>query len=308
MMTAATAPEQPELPDTGSLPAVLALCYRARRGALVIFLLVLGAAVGVAFAWPRTYRAQVVMVPVSDKGSGGIGGLLGQVGGVAALAGLNLSPGGSNRDESIAVLASREFARRFIEERALLPRLFSSKWDSATNSWKEANPARVPTVGDGVKKLVEDVRKVNVDEVSGLVTLTVDWRDRVEAAQWANEMVARANREMRERAVAEAQKSLDYLNAEADKASVQQLKDAIYRVVETQIKTIMLARVREDYAFRVIDPAVVPDANKYIWPKQLLVISLGVVAATLLGMIWIFGVYLSERFTEGYRQSVRLRR
>lgn len=292
----------------GSMPAILALVHRARVGVILIFVVVLGSALAFALSWPKTYRAQVVMSIVTPE-SGGLGGLLGQFGGLASLAGMGgLSLGRSNTTEPVAVLSSREFAARFIQENDLMPTLFPRRWDAEAKRWKSDDPRKIPTLGDGVKKFTGSVRRVNIDEETGLVVLTVDWRDREKAARWANAMVARANREMRERAIAEAQKSIEYLNAEAAKSDVQPLRDAIYRVVETQVKTIMLARVREDYAFRVIDPAMVPDANKHHWPRGSIVMGVALLVAMLLATLWVCGTYLLDRVRQGYRDSIGLRR
>ena len=53
------------------------------------------------------------------------------------------------------------------------------------------------------------------------------------------------------------------------------VQQAIYRLIEEQINTVMLANVREEYAFKVIDPAVVPDIDQYEWPKRALILVLG---------------------------------
>ena len=46
--------------------------------------------------------------------------------------------------------------------------------------------------------------------------------------------------------------------------------------METQTKKIMLANVRDQYAFRIIDPAVIPE--KKIKPNRGLIIMVGFVA------------------------------
>jgi hypothetical protein len=113
---------------------------------------------------------------------------------------------------------------------------------------------------------------------------------------------------VRERAISEAESSLKYLYAESAKTNVQSLNDAIYRVVESQIKSIMLAKIRDDYAFKVIDPAVVPDASRHVWPRGAVVMFIALVIATLLSLLLIYWVHLSGRLNRAYRESVGLRR
>jgi uncharacterized protein involved in exopolysaccharide biosynthesis len=298
----------PEGSLEGALPAALALAHRVRVVLGVVFLLAIGGGLAYALLAPKTYRAKVVLAVVSQD-SGGLSAMLGQFGSLASLAGIGgMSLGGSSSTEPVAVLSSREFVRGFIEEGNLLPELFHDKWDASSERWSVDKPSSTPTLEAGVKKFVEKVRSVEVDELGGLVTLTVDWRDRELAALWANAMVTRVNRVLRDRAIQDAQSSLDYLNAEAAKTTVQPLLDAIYRVVETQVNSIMLAKVREDFAFKVIDPAVASDREKHVWPRGSIVMAVSVLMAVLFSVLLIMSVYLIDQFKQAYRGSIGLRR
>jgi subunit length determinant Wzz-like protein len=262
---------------------------RHRRGVLVVFVavLVIAGAYG-AFATP-IYRVNVVLAPATDKESAGLGALVGQFSGIGSLAGLGLPPSGK-RDEAIAVLKSRTFTARFIAEHNLLPELFYRHWDPVAKRWTYSNPERVPTLNNGVDIFDKDVRRVVTNEVSGLVTLTVEWHDRQRAVDWAGQLVHELNEEMRRRAIDEAQHSLDYLNGLAARTSTVELRDAIYRVVESQVKEIMLANIREEYAFRVLDPPMLPDRREQVWPKRLLImvvaIPLALIVAALYAFVW----------------------
>ena len=56
-------------------------------------------------------------------------------------------------------------------------------------------------------------------------------------------LVERVNRDLRQRAIAEADASIAYLNSELAKTSVVELRESLYRLLENQTKTIMFARV-----------------------------------------------------------------
>ena len=287
--------------------ALLLLLHQARISVAVVFLLGLAAAVAVAVFTRPVYRSQVVVAISAEGGGAGLSSLLSQFGGLASLAGANLpATGGMNRHEAVAVLSSREFTGRFIEHENLLPALFEKDWDSAAKKWR-VEVSKVPTLGDGVKRFEERVRRVNMDEVTGLVTVAVDWYDRELAAQWANKLVASANEELRARAIAEARRSLSYLESEAEKTSITQVRDAIYSLVENQIKTIMLANVREQYVFKVLDPAIVSDENKFVWPRRVLIIGLGVIFSALLAIGWVLSLAMFSKLRSDYRESVKLR-
>jgi capsular polysaccharide biosynthesis protein len=237
------------------------------------------------FLMTPIYQAEVLVAPVTESGAKtGLSALAQQFGGLVGLSSLELS-GGNNKFTSIAVLKSRQFTQNFIVENNLLPILFSDRWNSETNTWSV--PAdEIPTLGEGYRKFNDRVRMVFEDDETGLVRIVIEWKDRILATRWANELVDRANRRMRERTIERARRSIEFLKAEAEKANVVELKTAIYSLLESQINQVMLANVREDYAFEIIDPADVPDEDHFVRPKRLLMVVIGVVIGAFFGMLF----------------------
>jgi uncharacterized protein involved in exopolysaccharide biosynthesis len=134
-----------------------------------------------------------------------------------------------------------------------------------------------------------------------LVSLQIDWRDRVEAAAWANELVERLNAEMQARALAKANASLGYLEKELAASSVVETRDAINRLIESQIKTRMVANTTREYAFRVVDRAMAPDADDPVWPVK----SLFFLCGPLLGLGVGIGLILLSDAVAGVPPATR---
>jgi uncharacterized protein involved in exopolysaccharide biosynthesis len=221
------------------------------------------AALLLALTSPRRYEANLVALPRGPQDRGGLlNSLGGSLGGLAAIAGLSLGEGGE-RAEAIQMLQSQILAREFIEDHHLLPVLFSGDWDSRRQTWRE----RTHTMNEAVSYFDHGIRNVIEDRRTGLVTVRITWRDPVQAAAWANELVRRANDELRSRAVARAQGSIEYLKREARNADAVEIQQTLYRLMEEQYKTLLLANVSNDYAFSVIDPAVPPDPKQYVSPR-----------------------------------------
>jgi uncharacterized protein involved in exopolysaccharide biosynthesis len=239
------------------------------------------AAAALAFALSPKYRAEVVFSPRNS--TGGMAGELGaSLGGLAALAGVNIGGAGKRADESLQYLRSREFTREFIQRHSLMPVLFASKWDAARNRWRSDDP---PTIGDGVDRFSKKITQIAEDHRTGIVTLAVIWRDRVAAAQWANALVAEADAALRQKAIAEFTRSIDYLKTEGAQSSVVEVRAAVYKTMESELKDAMLARTRDAYAFRVLDPAVVRDAKATDSPNKPLIIAMGGTVGLLFGII-----------------------
>jgi LPS O-antigen subunit length determinant protein (WzzB/FepE family) len=258
--------------------------YLARRKATIGPCMLAGAIAAGALAFfvmtPK-YRAEIVFSPVNSTGSlsGEIGASLG---GLAALAGLNIGGAGKRADESLEYLRSREFTRGFIERHGLMPVLFASKWDAVNKRWHTDDP---PTIWQGVNRFSKKIRQIAEDHRTGIVTMAIIWKDRVAAAQWANAMIAEADTALRQRAIAEHTRSLDYLTSEANEAAAVEVRAAIFKTMESELKDSMLARTRDAYAFRVLDPAVVRDPHDTDSPNKPLIITVGAIVGLLLGMV-----------------------
>lgn len=257
--------------------------------------------VAAAFLMTPIYRSTTILVPSGDQRSsmGAIGDALGQLGGLAALAGVNVSSG-SESDEAMAVLKSRQFTDKFIAENGLAEKFFSEKWDQYAKEWR-VEAQEQPTPAQAYAYFDERVRTVSRDVKTGMVTLKIDWRDRTEGADWANELVRRINIEMRERAIEKANASLAYLQAELQRTSEIGTREAISRLIEAQIRQRMLANVTEEYAFRVVDKAMVADKDQVVRPRKLVLLLLGVFAGLFLGAA---GAIVASAVS-GYRNSLR---
>jgi hypothetical protein len=68
-----------------------------------------------------------------------------------------------------------------------------------------------------------------------------------------------ANDDLRDQAIEESERDISYLSDQVVKTNVLQLRDAIYSLMENEIKEEMLARGSEQYALKVVDPAIPPE-------------------------------------------------
>ena len=242
-------------------------------------------ATAIAFWITPTYRAEVLLAPVEANNAQGLNAFAGQFGDLAALAGINL---GSHKDktaEHVAALKSRALSLSFIKKNNLMPILFADKWDKANKRWKDSTKA--PTDWDAYELWDNDIRRVTEDRRTGLVTLAIEWKDPVLAAQWANELAKEANTRLRLEAVKEANQSISFLEKQLPQTNSVEVQQAIYRLIEGQTKEKMIASTREEYAFTTIDPAVTPERKNRPRRAQLVLVGLflGLVSGVALAAI-----------------------
>jgi uncharacterized protein involved in exopolysaccharide biosynthesis len=245
---------------------------------------IIGATIGctcalvAGFVMQPAYRASIVLTVVRDNDRVDLASSIGlQLGSLASLTGIG---GGASNDraEAVSLLGSRYLARNFIERYKLLPVIADGMRGPMSLSDEP------PTLERAVKSLGSDVIAIDDDRRTGIIELSVTWLDREVAADWANRYVALGNEIMRRRAVSTAESRKKYLLEEIDKTGVATLREVLYRMIENQVRTAMMANTREDFAFKVVDPAVTPDLRAKVRPRRALMALAGLLLGALVGV------------------------
>jgi uncharacterized protein involved in exopolysaccharide biosynthesis len=269
------------------LAAVINLARREWRTILTILLATSTLAVVAAFALPRRYEGAVLLNYVSDQAAGGnLATLAGTLGGLASFAGLNISSSAVERNEALAAMGSRQFSVQFIEQHRLWPMLFPDLWDAGTGKWKVSDAER-PTESKAFEVFDTDVRRITEDKSTGLITVAIRDRKPERVAELANALVAAADAQLRQRALRDSAFTISFLRNELVRNDVLEVKQAVANVLEAEINKSTLANGRAEYAFRVIDPAVTPALDEFVWPNRPLIIALGVVLGLGLGFVYV---------------------
>ena len=249
----------------------------------------------VASFLPRSYSATVVVSPVSsgpDSGTlAGAGSSLSTpLAGLSELFGMS-SVLDSKKAESVAFLQSDALTEKYIQDNNLLPILYARLWDPAGKRWKVNDPEKIPTLWRANELFNKGIREVKAEKRTNLVTVTIVWKDPVLAAEWANGLVKLANDSLRARAVADSERNIAYLKEEAARTNVLEAQKVIYTALRMEMSKLMLAQGTQEYAFKVIDPALV--VEKALPPERVVWLPFGL----LLGMFLAsFGVTLRAAF------------
>ncbi len=274
--------------DAITLRELIELCWREKW---LIIGLTFGVALAAAFltkTQTRIFKATVVISAVQN--TGGMGRFANsaagsQIGGLASLIGINIGAD-TSKAESLAVLQSEALTERYVQDNNLMPLLFPQYWDAKNKKWlMPEKPSRRPTLWKA-NRLFKKYRTVTEDKKTQLTNMTIEWTDPQTAATWANGLVAAANDFLRKKAIAESEEHIAYLNEEAAKTDVAQVRAAIYAVLESEIKNVMLAKGPGDYALKVIDPAFPPEQRSS--PILIVWVLVGGFIGFVLSMIIIF--------------------
>ena len=248
-----------------------------------ITILCTGLAVAYALYAPEVFKAETLLAPATEEKSGA-SSALSQFGGLAAMAGISI-PSDSNVEQVVATLQSRKFLSKYIDGEKLLPVLFEEIWDAESQSWLVETQEDEPTEQKAVESF-KSILSVNEDKKSGLISLSISWKDPAVAAEWANDLVKQLNEQLREKAIADSRKRVGYLEQELAKTTLQDMRAVLYNLLESEKQKAMLANVNEDFALEVIDPAVAPETRER--PKRKLIVALGGVCGGFLGIFAVF--------------------
>lgn len=232
------------------------------------------------------YRSEALLAPAEIRQP--TNPLISQLGTAAGLVGINVNPDQGNQvTVAIATLQSRDFIRRFVERHDLLVPLFASNWDKdsqqsfvdtniydeATNTWLDEPPSNAQ-----VYSMFSGILSINEDLVTNLITIAIEWRDPYQAKDWVTWLAQDINELIKDQDLQEATSAIEYLQKQLQSTQLVEMQQAFYQLIEAQTRIVMLADVRDDYVFRVIDPAYIPESR--VRPNRFVIVAFG----TLLGM------------------------
>ncbi len=287
--------------DEIDLRELFAVIWQGKWLIIAITALFAVASVVYAISQPNIYKSEALLAPAEQEGGGGLSALAGQFGGLASLAGVNLGGGSSNKAQlAIEVLKSRQFTSDFIQKHNILPDLMAAEsWNMQTNTvvydseiydaqndkWVREVDAPFkpkPSMQEAYKEFSE-ILTASTDKETGMVKISIEHVSPTVAQQWVDWLIKDINQTMKQRDVLEAIKSTDFLTQQLEQTKIADIRAVLYKLVEEQTKTIMFAKVRDEYVFKTIDAALVPEEK--FKPKRALICVLGVLLGGMLSVM-----------------------
>jgi uncharacterized protein involved in exopolysaccharide biosynthesis len=261
-----------------------------RHWVLIIAPVALCFVLGAIYALVATpkYRSEALLAAQVSATSNQVLNQLGNQLGAIGLGGMRGPDNGSQADIHVAILRSRQFLSKFIDAHALLPTLFASRWDEEFGGWVDDGEPP-PSLNDGYRKFRQNLLAVSKDEITGLITVAIEWNDPQLAHDWLAALIADLNESVRQRERDQATKSLEFLKAELQRTEIMELQQALNQLSLAELQKLTLANVREEFAFRVIDAPSLADDDDPVWPKPVLIILgsmfLGLFAGLFLAVV-----------------------
>jgi uncharacterized protein involved in exopolysaccharide biosynthesis len=223
-------------------------------------------------------------------------------------------PSSSSSSDIVNLLKSNILREELILGNNLLPVLFYKKWEAKNKMWKKDeggfswNPltyiskftaghtfvgprvmtkkkSNEPELWDALRSL-DNIIKVNRDNKDNTITITSDYYDPEMAAKFLDLLLVTLTDHMSSEARRVATINKKYLEEQLQATADPFIKQKIYNLIASQIETSMMTEVKENFAFKVIDPPRVPD--KKIKPQRAQMVMLSFVVSLFIGVFIAF--------------------
>ena len=202
---------------------------------------------------------------------------------------------GTSRDNYLDVmhakLRSRLFTLKFMESNNVYQHLFAEHWDGENGAWVEGFELNK---AEAIKWFGEQIRFIEHDPETDIITIRMRWTDPALARDWANLYVSNFNDHIRKRILDEVDRKQSFLRAELQRSDIVDMEKSIYRLIEAQTAIAMLANSRDEYAVEVIDPATLPFDRFSPAPRRYTIF--GFVSGAMLVCFFVIGRLMLRRF------------
>jgi len=259
------------------------------------------------------YTSETTLAP---SASSDMSSNLSQYAGLASMAGISL-PGSSSgmldKDLALSLLKSKGLLQRLIDKHDILPDLIAAEawhltsnsisydsdlYDDAKNVWvRNVKPPYklIPSTQEAYE-FFDNAIAVSEDKRTGVISLKVDHLSPEIAYQWSLLLIQEVNEYVADMRIKEAQLSIDYLNDKIKITPYPELRALFYELIQQHTQTMMLTKVRPEYALTTLDAPLIPEEKSA--PKRSLIVILSSLLGGILGTLIILIRYYVYKLEE----------
>ena len=264
------------------------------------------AVISLSLLAPNQYTASVLLKLSEDQAqstSSSIGGAAG----LASMAGISLAGTNNSANYANAVLQSKKFLSHIasfpgVRENLTVAKGFDFQkgrilykedfYDGEKGKWLQVDANGSPKIPSDLDVIAEikDRMSVSVDYETNFITITFQHYSPVFAFEFINLLEGQLNVMEREKDLKNSSRAITYLNEQLEETRQTGIQNAIYQLIESQLKTQMLANIDEHYLVTPIDPAVIPEKKSYPFRRNI------AIAAFILSLLCSFIFVLLRHF------------
>lgn len=234
---------------------------------------------------PNQYTASVLL-KLSEEQSQSTSSSIGGAAGLASMAGISLAGANNSAYYADAVLQSKKFLSHIasfpgVRENLTVANGFDFKtmkilykkeyYDDEKRKWLKTDANGTPIIPTDLDVIAEikDRMNVYVDFETNFITITFQHFSPIFAFDFINLLEGQLNAIEREKDIRDSSRAITYLNNQLEETRQAGIQNAIYQLIESQLKTQMLANIDEHYLVTPIDPAVIPEKKSFPFRRNI---------------------------------------
>jgi LPS O-antigen subunit length determinant protein (WzzB/FepE family) len=257
---------------------------------------------------PNTYTSKSVLVPVESSNS--MSSMSSSLSSAASMIGFGVS-GNNNSikiEEAIKRMESFDFFNNYFLKNVQLENIMAvKKWDSEKNQiiydgslydsekkiWILNNSKKTkPSSRDAYEIYIE---RLAISSNSQFIDISIKHESPLVAKRWLDLIITNINESMREDDKINAENAITFLNKSLKNTKLQSIKTVTSNLLESQMKTLMLAESSESYVLKIIDSPFVPEKKSS--PNRALICILGTALGFILGIFISMIMFFRERYS-----------
>lgn len=286
--------------DEIDLKELFGVLWKAKTLIIVITSFFALSSVLYALSLKNYYKSEALLSVAGE--SNALGSLSG-MGGLASMVGINLSSGVESKGEiALKTIQSRAFLKHLITFENVLPSIMASEsydpqskkiqfdpevYNENNGVWvREAgnNKQSKPSYLEAYKSYLSQV-SISQDEFTNLISISVEHISPIFAKEFLELIINEADESLRNKDLQESSAAIAFLNNEIPKSSLITMKDAISKLVESQLQKQMLSKINEEYILKVIEPPFIPEVKSK--PMRAVICIIGILLGGILAIMWV---------------------
>lgn len=241
-----------------------------------------------------TSTSTLVLSSQQESAASSIGA---NVSGLAAIAGIDIGDSKKSEDLGIEIIKSRSFFKHLTSFDGVLEEIMAAesydfdnkqtifnenKFIQEKDLWVRKPKAPygvVPTYLEAYEEYINEILTIYHDKRSGIVQISITHISPKFAYSFLDLIITEFNSLTRKKEIDRSNDALDYLFEESQNISSNEIREALFNIIEEQLKKKMISNIAKEYYFEIVDVPFIPVKKSF--PQR----SLIVILATFLGFI-----------------------
>lgn len=273
---------------------------------IVIYSILTFASFGIVFSLfiPNKYTAETLIIPAEDESISSIS----KLGGLSTLSGISgielPKPSIVKSELALEIMTSKKFLYKFIDENNLLVNLMAVKswskndnkliinkkiYDQKLNKWVRdvSYPFKPkPNNYEAYKYWIKNIYSIDKSDKSRFIKIKLSHQSPYIAQKWSNMLINEINNELKEMAISESLQRRVYLEQEIARTSDNEIKKMLYELIEEEMRKLALANTTDEYALKIIDPAIAPMLKSS--PNRSLIVFISTIIGFIFSSLYVF--------------------